>query len=64
MIAEYAILSDGLDKHSLTAIAKEDCHLPWFEKNNSSIKYYYKISENRLKSLKKKIKFFREIFFF
>ena len=34
MIAEYAILSDGLEKHSLTAIAKENCHLLCFEKNS------------------------------
>ena len=34
IIAEYAILSDGSEKHSLTAITKENCYLICFEKNS------------------------------
>lgn len=34
IIAEFAILSDGLEKHTLTSISKEDCHLLCFEKNS------------------------------
>ena len=34
MIAEFAILTDGLEKHALTSISKEDCYFLSFEKNS------------------------------
>jgi len=51
MIAEYSILSERLEKHSLTAIAKEDCHLLSFEKNryrNTVCKIYFSFKSKNI----------------
>ena len=50
MIAEFAILTDGLEKHALTSISKEDCYFLCFEKNsyrNVVCNFFAKISKQR-----------------